>query len=140
VNSESNLEEINKRLRRVEKLLQQLNALVQQTLQGSYIATIDEATKLVTAFSLPAIEALEAARRIVMAARSINDSISLSIIEAMSTCEPLTVSEITRRVRVLRGKASRNTVKQKLHVLIDMDIVTTVNTGRRIKYIMTVCP
>jgi len=114
--------------------------LVQQVLQGSYIATIDEATKLVTAFSLPAIEALEAARRIVMAARSINDSISLSIIEAMSTCEPLTVSEITRRVRVLRGKASRNTVKQKLHVLIDMDIVTTVNTGRRIKYIMTVCP
>jgi hypothetical protein len=140
VNSESNLEEINKRLRRVEKLLEQLNALVQQVLQGSYIATIDEATKLVTAFSLPAIEALEAARRIVMAARSINDSISLSIIEAMSTCEPLTVSEITRRVRVLRGKASRNTVKQKLHVLIDMDIVTTVNTGRRIKYIMTVCP
>ena len=140
MNSESNLEEINKRLRRVEKLLEQLNALVQQVLQGSYIATIDEATKLVTAFSLPAIEALEAARRIVMAARSINDSISLSIIEAMSTCEPLTVSEITRRVRVLRGKASRNTVKQKLHVLIDMDIVTTVNTGRRIKYIMTVCP
>ncbi|BES80878.1 hypothetical protein [Pyrodictium abyssi] len=133
------LEEIARRLERVEKMLEQLNAAVQELLQGGFIAAVGEAARLVAAFSLPAAEALEAARRTIAAARSINDPIAVAIVEALSTCEPLSISEITRRVRSLRGKASRNTVKQKLRLLIDADIVATVEDGKRPKYVLTLC-
>lgn len=132
-------EELARRLERIERLLEQLNAAVQELLHGGFAAAAEEAARLVAAFSLPAAEALEAARRVIAAASGVNDPIALAVVEALSDCEPLTVSEIARRVRRIRGKASRTSIRQRLRALQEAGIVERVEKGSRTRYILTLC-
>ncbi len=121
-----------RKLRAIEETLETLGV-------NTEIVTI--ATKLVLAFSTPATAALEASRRIVETLKDIGgkDDISLAIIEALGDCSPLTVSELTRKVRALRGKASRRIVRERVRKLIEAKVLATVAEGRRIKVILRKC-
>ncbi len=124
------------RLERLERLvetilykLEQIESMLRST--GDLELMI--AAELVFAFSLPAVKSLEAASIVmdIMKKIRLSDPISRAIVEVMSTCEPLTISEITRRVRELRGRASRRIVRERLKRLEEKQIV--VQTGEKRK-------
>jgi len=131
----SRLEEILVRvLARLESIEEYLKAL------GISDDVLSSAFKLVTTFSLPAAAALEASKRAIEAIRILGgvDSISKSVIEVLSSCEELSISEITRRVRALRGRASRRIIRGRLKVLEAKGVVVNVGS-KKPKYVLKSC-
>ncbi len=138
--------DIYERVKRLEKMLEELmNRLnnIEEKLRtlGIEQPTLSIASQLVIAFSMPAIQALEASRRAIAAISklSVIDPINEAIIEVLSSCEALSISEITRRVRVLRGSASRRIIRERLKRLEILDIVVNVGSSDRPKYILNEC-
>lgn len=133
------------RLRRVEELL----AKVLARLEGieamlAALGITDEALtsafRIATTFSLPAAMAIEAAKKTIEVLRKMGsvDPISKAIIEALAGCEELSASEITRRVRAIRGTASRRIVRERLERLEKRGAVRKVGEGRP-KYVLSRC-
>jgi len=138
--------DIYERVKRLEKMLEELmNRLnnIEEKLRtlGIEQPTLSIASQLVIAFSMPAIQALEASRRAIAAISklSVIDPINEAIIEVLSSCETLSISEITRRVRVLRGSASRRIIRERLKGLESLDIVVNVGNNDRPKYLLNEC-
>ena len=138
--------DIYERVKQLEKMLEELmNRLnnIEEKLRtlGIEQPTLSIASQLVIAFSMPAIQALEASRRAIAAISklSIIDPINEAIIEVLSSCEALNISEITRRVRVLRGSASRRIIRERLKRLETLDIVVNVGSNDRPKYMLNEC-
>lgn len=134
---------IEERLERLEHLLQEvLERLdkLEKTVAGDEAETVRNAARLVASSIAPAAVALEAARRLVEAIRRAGslDPISRSIVEALSTCEDLTTTEITRRVRRIRGTASRRIVASRLEMLERRRVVEKV-PGPRPRYRLVLC-
>lgn len=133
---------LEERLERLEKLLrealQRLERL-EEALAAASPDTVMLASRLAIALALPAVEAIEAARRVVALARGVDDPIARDILEILSGCEPLTVSEIARRLRRLRGSASRTTVRQKLRLLEDKGLIANLGTKARPLYTLQAC-
>ncbi|RLG44215.1 MAG: hypothetical protein DRN78_00470 [Thermoproteota archaeon] len=129
-------ESIEERLERLEKLLEELMNRLKNIEESLHILGISSdlviiASRLITAFSLPATLALEASRRVIEVAKTIRgDEISQAIIEVLAECKPLTISEITRRVRVLRGTASRRIIRSRIQTLADRGIVVFIGEGK----------
>ncbi len=125
------------RLERLEKLVETILYKLEQ-IESMLRSTGDPelmiAAELVSAFSLPATKSLEAASIVmdIMKKIKLPDPISRAIVEVMSTCEPLTISEITRRVRELRGKASRRIIRERLRILEEKQIVIQTGEKRRL--------
>jgi len=132
-------------LRRLEKMLVDVLARLESIeemlggLGGGEAAEM--ALRLVVAFSLPATAALEAARRVVATAKALGgvDPLTMAVIEALSDCEPLTVSEVTRRVRRIKGSASRRTVRERLARLEGRGAVVNVGSAARPRYVLRGC-
>ncbi|MEB3862185.1 MAG: hypothetical protein GSR84_08210 [Desulfurococcales archaeon] len=134
---------IEERLERLEQLLQEvLERLdrLEKTVAGEEAETVRNAARLVASSIAPAAVALEAARRLIEAIRRAGslDPISRSIVEALSTCEDLTTTEITRRVRRIRGTASRRIVASRLEMLERRRVVEKV-AGPRPRYRLVLC-
>ncbi len=138
--------ELERRLRRVEELLNDvINRLV--TIEGllkSLGLSSEElmtAQRLVMVFSLPAVVAIKAAERVMRSIRGLRtlDPISRAIIEVLSNCEELSVSEVTRRVKLLRGVASRRIVSSRLAKLLREGVIVNVGSESRPKYLLKVC-
>jgi len=139
----SDLEE---RLERLERVLEDVLSRLDRVERMLHALGIDEsmltiASHLVLSFSTPAIEALEASRRVleILDRFRIRDPISESIIEALSGCESLSISEVTRRVRLLRGRASRRIVRERLKTLETRGVVVNVGSRERPRYILSSC-
>ncbi|ALL00972.1 hypothetical protein Pyrde_0924 [Pyrodictium delaneyi] len=134
--------DIEERLERLEILLEKVLERISR-LERILALNNDEtariASQLVVALALPAIEALEAARRVVAVTSSLEDPVSRSIVEVLADCEPLSISEITRRLRKLRGHASRTTVRKRLQILEKRGIVANIGTTARPLYTLTIC-
>ena len=96
---------------------------------------------LVSALSMPASTALEAARRSIATLRSLGriDPISRTVIEALSGCEALTISEVTRRVRALRGTASRRIIRERLLLLEERGAVTRKEGSGHPRFVLRRC-
>ena len=133
---------LEERLERLERLLrealQRLERLEEALAAGDPEAVM-LARRLAIALAMPAIEAIEAARRVVALARGLDDPIARDVLEILSGCEPLTVSEITRRLRRLRGSASRSTVRQPLRLQEDRGLVVKLGTRARPLYTLQAC-
>ncbi|BEP16670.1 hypothetical protein PYJP_00220 [Pyrofollis japonicus] len=129
------------RLRRLEELvveaLRRLERL--EALLGAMSEEAAIASRLTIVFSMPAVRAIEAARRIVEAYRYASDPISRAVLEALADCSPRSVSEITRLVRELRGTASRRIVRERLQRLVERGVVVPVEQGSRILYRLAYC-
>lgn len=119
------------RLERVEVMLRELD------LGGEVAST---AIRLTILLSLPASKALEAARRALSVLNKLQeeDPITRAIIEVLSGCEELSLTEITRRVKNIRGTASRRIVKKRILLLCERGVVKKVGTGRS-KYVLSAC-
>lgn len=129
-------ENIEKRLERLEEILEELMNRLKNIEESLRILGISSdlviiASRLINAFSLPVTLALEASRRVVEVAKTIRgDEISQAIIEVLAECKPLTISEITRRVRVLRGTASRRIIRSRIQTLANRGIVVFTSEGK----------
>ena len=137
VDVEERLERLEKMLIEVLTLLRRLEDMVNK-LGGNEV--IETAVRLVIAFSMPAVKALEASQRIVSLASMITetDPITRSIIEAMSDCNELSISEIERRVRRLRGLASRRIIRERLLKLVGKGLVEKIGS-KRPRYRLRTC-
>ena len=130
------MERLEKRIERLEKALDEvlrrlevLEELVRRS--GADPRLLNVAAGLVAAFSTPAIAALEASRRTISVLRALGkaDDITRAVIEVLSTCEELSISEITRRVRALRGTASRRIVRERIERLVKRGVVHRGSRG-----------
>jgi hypothetical protein len=97
--------------------------------------------ELATFFSKPIVETLEAARRVysVIAGFSEIDPISKAIIYVLSACEPYSISEITRKVRELRGSSSRRIISDRLRGLEARGVVVNVGSPQRPRFTLKAC-
>ncbi len=138
--------DLGERLRRVEEMLRDVLRRLEYI--ESYLRAVgigDEATRiaqsLFLAFSLPAQLAIDAASRVIEAVRVLGsvDPITRSVIEALSNCEELSISEITRRVKALRGTASRRIIRERLALLEERGIVIAIGSGIKKRYILAAC-
>ena len=132
---------IEERLRRLEELLAETLRRLErlEALLGSMSEEALIAARLAVAFSMPAVRAVEAARRVVEAYRAVSDPISRAVLEALADCEARSISEVTRLVRGLRGSASRRVVRERLHALEEKGIVESEEAGNRKLYRLRLC-
>lgn len=137
--------DLEERLRRLERMLMdvlaRLEAIEERLGELGGGDAAEMALRLVMAFSLPATAALEAARRVVSTVRALGgvDPLSRAVLEALSDCEPLTVSEVARRVRKIKGSASRRTVRERLAVLERRGAVVNLGSESRPRYVLRSC-
>jgi len=118
---------IDERLARIERMLLELAEKVAR-LEESLGGGSGEATLsvlLAQALGLSALEAVNAALRLRNALKRLGkvDPITRSILEALSSGEWVTISELTRRVRSIRGRASRTIVRERVERLETLGIV-----------------
>ena len=138
---------IEKRLERIENLLTSLLtrlAILEEKLRtmGYDSSELKTAYHLMSILSIPPILALEASRRfysVLSSHKGFFDDISKYIIEVLSTCEELSISEITRRVKSLRGKSSRRIIAEKLRMLENFGVVTSKVLPNKKLYVLTKC-
>ncbi|MEB3859605.1 MAG: hypothetical protein LRS43_00175 [Desulfurococcales archaeon] len=136
---EERLDRLEGMLRQVVRRLEELEELL-----GGYRREA-EATRVAARLALtgfyPVYVAVEAARRVIRIVESAGplDPISRSIIESLSACEPLSVSDITRRVREIRGRASRRIVSERVKRLEDRGLVVRVGGRARPGYTLREC-
>jgi len=134
------------RLGRLENLLisvlRRLEVIeaVLKDLSGSGEA-VSIAFKLVVSLSLPAATALRAAERVLSTVKSLGlaDPIDRAVIEVLSSCDELTISEITRRVRVLRGSASRRVISSRVRKLMRRGVLVNLGSNSRPRITLRGC-
>ncbi len=86
------------------------------------------------------LEAVEAARRIAPIIAELKpDELTRAVIEALADCQPLSISEVYRRVKSIRGKASRSTVASRLKELEKRGIAVNLGGDKRPRYTLRVC-
>ncbi len=115
-------EVIVEKLSRIEKLLEREYAFVDyliSVLVRFYAENVEH--EKVARF----LRALLELRRL-----GVTDDISIHIVEVLATKGPLNVSEVTRELRRIRGKASRQTVGQRLEQLEKLGVVKRVKHGK----------
>lgn len=118
------LENILIRLDRLENIL--------RTLSIDPVSSL--AIELALTYAEPAHKAVKLARKVVEVERRLgeHDPIARAIVEALAVKEkPMTLSELTREVRMLRGTASRRIITERVRKLESKGIVKTKRTGRK---------
>lgn len=119
------LEMVLERLDRIEKLL------FSSGVEDAEIVSI--ASKLILAFSLPAFKAFEISSQIMKLIRKRKiDDISRTIIEILAVKGSTSISELTRNVKEVRGKASRRIVTERVRKLEKEGIVVIERRGPRL--------
>ncbi len=127
------------RLARIERLLEavlrKLQVLEEYLTMSGADPEASLAVELAMVFSLPAHKAVRMASKVMELARmaGISDPISIAILEVLATSnKPLSVSEVTRRVRKVRGTASRRIVAERIRRLSDKGLVKVRKAGKRV--------
>ncbi len=128
-----------KRLARIERLLEvvlrKLQVLEEYLTMSGADPEASLAVELAMVFSLPAHKAVRMASKVMELARmaGISDPISIAILEVLAVSnKPLTVSEVTRRVRRVRGMASRRIVTERIRKLSDKGLVKVRKAGKKV--------
>lgn len=133
------MNELDERLKHLEELLRliliKLNKIEELLLKTNSSASeeIKLASSIMISFSIPAIRALELASKAIKLAKSVNlvDEITISILLALLIKGRATISELTRTVRKIRGKASRRIITERLKKLEESNIVKLDRKGTR---------
>ncbi len=127
------------RLARIERLLEvvlrKLQVLEEYLTMSGADPEASLAVELAMVFSLPAHKAVRMASKVMELARmaGISDPISIAILEVLAVSnKPLTVSEVTRRVRRVRGMASRRIVTERIRKLSDKGLVKVRKAGKKV--------
>lgn len=126
---------------KIEELTKRVSALESKIGFSNEIEFLKHALGIAALTSKPlvlSIDALWRAWRILAGSPGL-DPISKAVIQALSDCEALNVSETTRRVRDIRGRASRRIVRSRLQYLEERGIVIRVGGSARVKYVLRAC-
>lgn len=67
------------------------------------------------------------------------DEISLAILEAVADCKGYSISEITRKVKNIRGKASRRIISSRVKKLEKRGLLINKGNNIRPRYVLTTC-
>ena len=124
----------------LKKILEKLEYLENRLREIEGGESMYLATEIAAMLSVPAYLAIDATRRLLsIFSREKLDPISRDILKALSLCEKLNVSEITRRVKAFRGRASRRIVREKLARLEEKGYVVNVGSDKRPLYVLRIC-
>ncbi|MEM3924029.1 MAG: ArsR family transcriptional regulator [Zestosphaera sp.] len=116
------LEHVVKKLERLEELLTTL----------SNDPTYAIAVELTLYFSVPAQKAIKLARELVLLFKGASevDPITKAVLEVLASSEDgISISELTRRVRKVRGTASRRIVTERIKLLESKGLVQVKRSG-----------
>lgn len=129
---------VEEKIDRIEKLLAQvLNRLEQleNFFKALGISELDIIFDLISSLALPIQQAIKSAKTItyIVSRYSISDSITKTILEILAVEDGLSITEITRRVKKIRGRASRRIVTSRIRYLEDIGVVKTKRRGSTVK-------
>jgi len=123
-------------LKRVEELLEyivrKLERLEELLTTLSNDPTYAMAVELTLYFSIPVQRAVKLARELVILLKGVpeSDPITKAIVEVLASSESgVSISELTRRVRRVRGTASRRIISERIKLLESRGIVEVVRSG-----------
>jgi hypothetical protein len=114
---------------RLDRILEKLSSLEEKlSLENIDSGEVKIALEIASVLSIPLIRALEYAKRAwsILSGIASLDPISQSIIVILSQCRGMKVIEIYRGVKVLRGRASRRIVRDRIKILETMGIIKRV--------------
>ncbi len=126
---------LEERLERIECLIEKISQKIDR-LERVLTSSDDEVVvgEILAAFTLPPVRL---AKAITGALRFIRgrelDEISRCIVEALSVKQPQSISELTRNVRKIRGRASRTTISKKVAELERKGIVRISRRGHKLE-------
>lgn len=97
-------------------------------------------SEILSLLSVPVSVAAIAAKRFLDVTKAYRlDPISMDIVKILSICEGYSTSEITRRLRDLRGSASRRVVRERLRILEEKGIVVNKGSLSRPRFMLRKC-
>ncbi len=138
---EERIERLEEMMKIVIRKLEELEAAISGSLGERDREAMLVASRLVVSALYPASLALESARRVVEVTSRFRglDPISRSIVESLSSCDDMSISQVTRMVRRLRGSASRRIVASRLKRLEERGVVVNVGNASRPRYVLSRC-
>ncbi len=121
---EERIERLEKLIRLVIKRLEEIEKILLRT-NREYLEVYRIASSLIFTFSLPISKALEIAMKVLEVVNTFRliDEITISIIEVLMVKDKVSISELTRLVRRIRGKASRRIIIDKVKKLEELGLV-----------------
>jgi len=130
-NRANRLEELEFLLKLILMKLEKIEQLL-SSLDSEDVESIKIANRLILAFSMPALKAIEAAMKIrsLIGKRTLDD-ISRTILEVLAVKDGISISELTRRIREVRGRASRRIISERLKLLEKEGLIVVERRGSR---------
>lgn len=125
------LDELSKRLKRVERLLRVNRNLGSADYLANFLSLFKGPLHLVFESLIRAWIILTKLGRV--------DPVTETIIYVLSTCREHSISDIYRGVKKLRGRASRRIISGKLKILEASRIVINTGSPRRPRYVLRDC-
>lgn len=126
----SDLEKLEEMMREVLRKLERLESILTST-SSDPVSRL--AIELTMTFQIPVLKAVEIANRLskYFMKKGGRDPIALAIIELLTVSKrAMSISELSKKVREIRGTASRRIIRERIRELEDEGFVKTVKAGR----------
>ncbi len=127
------LKDVNEKLEEVIRRLNSLEAMITETRKYPEVASLMHDLKIGAQLydePLKMIQRLLEVKHYLDRNTGSRDEITREILNALALKGPMNISELTREMANIRGKASRVTVKKHIDALLKQMIVSKTGTGR----------
>jgi len=132
-NMAGDLKELNEKLEEVIHRLNSLEAIITETRKFPEVASLMHDLKIGAQLydePLKMLQRLIEVKHYLDRHTESRDEITREILNALALKGPMNISELTREMTNIRGKASRVTVKKRIDTLIQKKMVSKTETGR----------